>query len=390
MNVRYKFMSLTSRTYPHGTEHLIERHLPRGARPDGHGNYYTVIGDSPTTMFTCHLDTYTDKATRVRHRSLGNMIMSDGTTILGADDKAGMVVLLYMVEMRVPGVYYFFIGEEKGCVGSRRVAAGMESGEHPFAELKGVTKVVSFDRRGTTSVITEQMLAECCSTDFAAELVARLNSSGQGLSMKMDDKGAGTDSAQFTEVVPECTNISVGYYDEHTVSERQDIDHLERICRAASSIDWETLPIRRDPSETRARHSAGWGLEDWDAPWDSSTAILPPLPRMPDPLPEYTDDFYSYMIDPSDGVRRKVMISRTWIMHETLLIKGALRNMGREIDEIKWDGTTCWLRERGSQVMEYVGSRQDLALYLHRLGDVPPAHLRWERDYLVLRDLPAL
>ena len=44
--------------------------------------------------------------------------LSKRKTILGADDKAGMVILLYMIEKKIPGLYYFFIGEEVGCIGS--------------------------------------------------------------------------------------------------------------------------------------------------------------------------------------------------------------------------------------------------------------------------------
>jgi hypothetical protein len=45
------------------------------------------------------------------------MISTDGTTTLGADDKAGVSVLIWMMKHNIPGLYYFFIGEE-GCIGS--------------------------------------------------------------------------------------------------------------------------------------------------------------------------------------------------------------------------------------------------------------------------------
>jgi hypothetical protein len=52
-----------------------------------------------------------------------------------------MVVLLYMIEKKVPGLYYFFLGEEVGCVGSNNLAQNFNWPQ--------ITKVVSFDRRGT-------------------------------------------------------------------------------------------------------------------------------------------------------------------------------------------------------------------------------------------------
>ena len=42
---------------------------------------------------------------------------------------------------------------------------------------------------------------------------------------KKDEGGVYTDSAEFTDIIPECTNISVGYYKEHTVNETQDIQY---------------------------------------------------------------------------------------------------------------------------------------------------------------------
>lgn len=65
-------------------------------------------------MFTCHLDTCCHKQEFVNHVQDDRFIRTDGKSI-GADDKAGMVVLLYMIEKGIPGIYYFFIGEEVGC-----------------------------------------------------------------------------------------------------------------------------------------------------------------------------------------------------------------------------------------------------------------------------------
>lgn len=55
------------------------------------------------------------------------------------------------------------------------------------------------------------------------------------------------DSAVFMDIIPECTNISVGYVNEHTFTERQDIEHLEKLVDACINTDWEGLPVKRDP-----------------------------------------------------------------------------------------------------------------------------------------------
>jgi len=235
MDIRRKFLKLTKRTYPYGFEDQLASHLPQGYFKDKHGNYYYKIGNSKTA-FTCHLDTACKTQVIVNHKIDKNIISTDGKSILGADDKAGMTVLLYMIEKKIPGLYCFFIGEEVGCIGS-----GNASDDKYFSEYD---RMISFDRRGTKSIITYQSSKRCCSDEFANELASRLNRNG--LQMEADDTGVYTDSAEFTQVISECTNISVGYYKEHTNLEHQDIDHLIKLCIAVTRIDWETLPTKRD------------------------------------------------------------------------------------------------------------------------------------------------
>jgi hypothetical protein len=45
--------------------------------------------------------------------------------------------------------------------------------------------------------------------------------------------------------IEECTNISVGYLNEHTGKEFQNISYLERLCKASLSVNWSSLPIVR-------------------------------------------------------------------------------------------------------------------------------------------------
>ena len=78
----------------------------------------------------------------------------------------------------------------------------------------------------------------------------QLNSTGLGLSYTKDDGGVYTDSAEFIDIIPECTNLSVGYYKEHTHTESQDIEHLERLANACIRVDWENLPTVRNPKIT--------------------------------------------------------------------------------------------------------------------------------------------
>ena len=240
------FLRLTNSTYPYGTEDsLVENMIKQGVFPDlekdSHGNYYYKIGKS-RTIFTSHLDTACKESTPVTHVFDGNMIRTNGKTILGADDKAGVTILLHLIKNKIPGLYYFFIGEEVGCIGSGLAAK--------YDKFKGLyDRIISFDRKDTGSVITYQSSSRCCSDVFADELSKQLNKRGD-MSYKKDDGGVYTDSAEFTHLIPECTNISVGYYKEHTTNECQDIKHLAKLADACLLIDWEKLPTRRDPSKT--------------------------------------------------------------------------------------------------------------------------------------------
>jgi hypothetical protein len=260
MNIKKTFLKLTRKTYPYGFEDQLKNYLPSGYFNDKHGNYYYQIGDSKTA-FTCHLDTACKTQVDVVHKFEKNIISTDGRSILGADDKAGMTVLLYMIFKRVPGLYCFFIGEEVGCIGS-----GKASDDEWFTNFD---RMISFDRRGTKSVITFQSSKRCCSDDFADALSKELNK--HSLNMEPDNTGVYTDSAEFTHVIPECTNISVGYYKEHTHLEHQDIDHLIKLCLASVKVDWESLPVKRDPKITEYKQysygsysNKGWSSYDYD------------------------------------------------------------------------------------------------------------------------------
>ena len=225
-------------------------YMPDDIQKDDYGNYFYIIGESKS-VFASHLDTVSKDYWFVQHEREGNIISTDGKTTLGADDKAGVTIMLWMIKNKVPGLYYFFIGEEVGCIGS-----GLASKHLDFSDYN---KMISFDRKGTSSVITHQTYSRCCSDEFAIELCKQFN--GTGLAYKLDDGGLCTDSAEFMEDIPECTKIPVVYYKEHSFDEHQDIVHLAFLADACTKVDWENLPIVRD--ETVAEYDFG-GSEDWE------------------------------------------------------------------------------------------------------------------------------
>jgi len=241
-DVRSTFLSMVTMTYPMGHEEEVLKFLPN-LTEDIHGNYYKIIPGDEKTMFTSHLDTADRKQVPTNLLSKiidgDEYIYTDGSSILGADDKSGVAVMLYMMAHNVPGLYYFFVGEERGGIGSRKLADVFDDTDY----LKDIKRCISFDRRKTTSIITSQYGRECCSTEFGNAL-SREYSKG-GLRLALDDTGIFTDSASFIDDISECTNISVGYNNEHTGKEIQNITYLEKLAKASINVDWKNLPSVR-------------------------------------------------------------------------------------------------------------------------------------------------
>jgi len=369
MNIKEKFLSLTTHTYPYGKEHELFDKIPQNLEMDESGNLFIKIGESDV-MFTSHLDTATSAYTKVNHVFEDNIIKTDGTSILGADDKAGMTIMIYMIENKVPGLYYFFIGEEVGCVGSRKVAEA-----HKIEKLPYINKVISFDRRGTDSVITFQASSRCCSDKFGEELSKQLNLAESTFKYKNDPTGVYTDSAQFVKIYPECTNISVGYYSEHTFSERQDIDHLTKLSEACIKIDWNSLPVERDPSKVEYSdygygfYSSRGGWDDWEYPYSIST-YKPMTPISKTEKIRFWDEEYRYVssieIDKVTGKLTSIEIDRLRILDEEERIYKFLEDIELSYYTMRWDGMVLKLTFSDGRMTE--STRQELEEYIDELN----------------------
>lgn len=244
MDIKKLFCELTSHTYPDGKEKEMFHLLPEGVETDQFGNKFLKIGES-NSMFCSHLDTATAAYVKVNHVFEGKFIKTDGKSILGADDKAGVAVMSYMIENKIPGLYYFFLAEEVGCQGSKKLSTLWKEKKELFGKIN---KVVAFDRKAYKSIITHQF-GRTCSDEFAKDLSTKLNALDKAFVYEPDNTGLYTDSAQFRSFIPECTNISVGYFDQHMMIEKQDIEFLEKLCQAVIKIDWDSLVIKRDPEK---------------------------------------------------------------------------------------------------------------------------------------------
>lgn len=205
--------------------------------PDRHGNYTLIIGDKPKVAFMAHHDTVHKLDGRAKPEVLDDFVVSSDTDVLGADCTTGIWLMLRMIQAKVPGVYVVHAAEEIGCVGSRNLVD-----DNPIW-LSYVQAAISFDRKGYTSIITHQMSGRTCSDAFADSLNEILDGN-----FEKDDTGVYTDSNEYASVIPECTNLSVGYFSQHTANEHQDWVFMLALADMLVSANWEKLVIARDPS----------------------------------------------------------------------------------------------------------------------------------------------
>ena len=244
MNFLKTFLALTEYTIPFGYETTLERLLPEGFRKDKWGNYFYEIGESKT-LFTAHLDTASDKYEKVKHiitydSNMEVVVSTDKTTILGADNKAGCLVLFYMIQNQVPGLYYFFVGEEMA-VHQNFPYGSLMVLENDVTKFFKYERAISFDRKEKGQLVTRQIGRECCSEMFAGQLINKF--SKLGISLEKDRTGYYTDSAFFIDIIPEIVNISCGVYNEHTVDEYVNLSYVKKLAEACIQINWETLVV---------------------------------------------------------------------------------------------------------------------------------------------------
>ena len=246
---------------------FIEKYIDtiKGMQVDGYGNRYIVVGpDNPDVMFSAHTDTV--------HRHSGwQSLHYDGRHItlqspehsncLGADDGAGVFCLVKLIAAGIAGLYVFHRAEEHGGLGSGWIA------DNAPDMVKDIKFCIAFDRRGADSIITEQGMTRCCSDDFADSLADALS-----LPMYNDPTGSFTDSATYADagLIGECTNVSVGYDNEHTSSESLDVAVLFRLINAFR-YDWkpDMLKYVREPQAASYGYTMSYSMS-WDKDYEKS------------------------------------------------------------------------------------------------------------------------
>ena len=222
---------------------------------DGAGNLHIdnrIAGSK--TLFIAHVDTVHKGVGANKIRKTATHWYADGAP-LGADDGAGVAMLMHLIHADVKGYYIFSQGEECGGIGAKHIAT------HHTDLLAQFDRAIAFDRRGIDSVISHQGMGRCASDVFCQALANDLNAFDETLMYSPDDTGVYTDTAEFTDIIPECTNISVGYYSEHGDQENLDIVHFEALSNAVLKVMWDSLPTDRDPTVPEYKtykYNTGW------------------------------------------------------------------------------------------------------------------------------------
>jgi hypothetical protein len=228
----------------------------------GEGTMFLQVGKTET-LFSCHVDTcHTEAESDGTGQKLmidpgHNHIMLDmnqKSRCLGADDGSGVYIMLKMIEAKIPGGYIFHTGEERGGIGSKATL-------HKHSSfLERFSRAIAFDRAGLNDVIWMQGGDRCASDVATKYLCGELNLADKSFAYAPSDRGSFTDTKVYRDIIPECFNISVGYYHQHGPGEYQDLTHLEALVKACLKVKWESIPVERKPSAPdRDLFSSGQG-----------------------------------------------------------------------------------------------------------------------------------
>ena len=270
---------------------------------DAYGNSHITVPvpegveGHPNILWSCHTDTvHRHGGTQKIEVSSGIAWTSDGSC-LGSDDTVGIWLALEMIKAKVPGTYVFHRDEESGGGGSSWLARTAP------AYLDQFDAAIALDRAGYRDVITYQAGERCCSDAFAKSLAKAI-----GGEFKPCDGGVFTDTANYTDVIGECTNLSVGYFKQHGPMEHTNLSFAASLRDALVKADWTQLAFVRKPGEVERYYHSKWDM----GPWDDKYGIGP------------TKRDHAYGDDTSDAFNamERYVTDFPWVVAEYLLEMG--------------------------------------------------------------------
>lgn len=192
---------------------------------------------------------------------------NDGAGCLGADDGAGLAVMINLMAHGVLGGYCFTTGEECGGIGAEAVRTQAE----PF--LKQYNYSIEIDRRGFDDVVWAQSVGECASITHAQWLCDQLNKHKMPRgNFKPSDLGSYTDVATFADIIPENINIASGYINAHSSNEQVHLPYLDALADALAGLDWSSAKVTRVAGDfgVPSYSYGGYGYDYYDYPYYGS------------------------------------------------------------------------------------------------------------------------
>jgi hypothetical protein len=250
----HKLLDMLETCRPGGSveeEAFIQTYLmPHDPYVDGYGNHIiTVDGPEayPNILWSCHTDTVHRHGGAQKVEVTSGVAWTSDGSCLGSDDTVGIWLALEMIVAKVPGTYVFHREEESGGGGSLWLAA---NGSDYIGQFDAA---IALDRAGYADVITYQGGQRCCSDEFARSVAALL-----GGRFKPCDGGVFTDTANYVDLIGECTNLSVGYFKQHGPMEHTNLSFAANLRDALIAADWTKLVLKRQPGEVEETDRWGW------------------------------------------------------------------------------------------------------------------------------------
>ncbi len=217
------------------------------------------------------------------------------------------------------------------------------------------------------------MGGRCCSDTFANALSKQLNDNCDDFNYSNDPTGIYTDSAQFIKIYPECTNISVGYRNEHTSSESQDINHLELLSKAVLKVDWENLPIQRKitdndyddydyfdeyprPSYKKKSSVKTHNYISDNKSWTKEFTIIDP---------EFYDKGTKVLLNKYTNKLHSIDLCEERLDYETQKIEDLLYDLEIDYSKIEWNGTKLHIEYEVGHSTE--ATREEMSEYIPSL-----------------------
>lgn len=198
-------------------------------------DYLVAVGEIPIAL-VAHLDTVFAYPTKeVYYDRQKNVIFSPEG--LGADDRAGVFAIIQIIRSGLRPSIILTTDEEKGVVGAAKLA----SIPCPIPDLR---YIIELDRRGANDCV----FYDCYNTDFITYI---------------EEFGFAEAIGSFSDISMICpawgvagVNLSIGYRDEHSISEVLFVDHMmctiRKVMKMLSETDIPNFVYIEDP------RSSGW------------------------------------------------------------------------------------------------------------------------------------